>query len=506
MGTFGGYYGSMNIPEDKREIFSKQMEKILNYGGMMAVEDVCIYGIDIELLVPFDLSLDEKICFYFNYFEDRPWETAEYDKINARLYSEKIGGHEFDDVMMAAYSLYEVYDKDYGYAILNGDMLGDSYYIGWINNLLGTSHSMEKRSEIWKYIERHASIMVSRGYEDPVDIKNIRYMIPEEKWDASGGLDLADLLYIIYGTGSLEEDDVKEGTYPGDVLMCRRIIEKLLSEGHTENKNLILELIKKPYDDRKNESSTLLKPLAEASLFMPARVLCYLTAEICNEKFWVIWEDIKDMVYTDEKLKEYASKELVDYRKKTWKEPIPPVATSDFLYQKPWSLFERDDPEEVKALPEYHVSDADRLFWWDGSDEVKITEETDRWIKSLAERHKQLLERPMPKDTEVDFLKRFINLLDEICEYYIRIFAFRDMFYDFLEHSGKREYTAAVELLKELADSDENRKTGSMIKYAEKRDWDCCNRKVTFNQARLQLKRYLSIMANKKLRMSYFGF
>lgn len=44
MGTFAGYTGKMDIPEEKRECFGKQMMKILNYGGMMQFEKVSLFG------------------------------------------------------------------------------------------------------------------------------------------------------------------------------------------------------------------------------------------------------------------------------------------------------------------------------------------------------------------------------------------------------------------------------------------------------------------------------
>ena len=40
MGTFARYTGKMDIPEEKRECFGRQMMKILNYGGMMQFEKV----------------------------------------------------------------------------------------------------------------------------------------------------------------------------------------------------------------------------------------------------------------------------------------------------------------------------------------------------------------------------------------------------------------------------------------------------------------------------------
>ena len=43
MGTFGSYTGSMKISEEKKETFVRQVEKILNYGGMMQFEQISMY-------------------------------------------------------------------------------------------------------------------------------------------------------------------------------------------------------------------------------------------------------------------------------------------------------------------------------------------------------------------------------------------------------------------------------------------------------------------------------
>ena len=77
------------------------------------------------------------------------------------------------------------------------------------------------------------------------------------------------------------------------------------------------------------------------------------------------------------------------------------------------------------------------------------------------------------------------------------------MFYDFIQNSEKKEYRAALALLKMLY--EENKEEGKVIKYA-KGDWDLVSKNVTQNIARLRLKRYLSIMANVKLRKKYFHF
>lgn len=61
-----------------------------------------------------------------------------------------------------------------------------------------------------------------------------------------------------------------------------------------------------------------------------------------------------------------------------------------------------------------------------------------------------------------------------------------------------------MELFRELV--EENRKDGAIIKHAALRGWSLTSKNVTANIARLRLKRYLSVMANQKLRYNYFGF
>ena len=127
-------------------------------------------------------------------------------------------------------------------------------------------------------------------------------------------------------------------------------------------------------------------------------------------------------------------------------------------------------------------------------------------MKELAKRHRELIMKDQNEETEGysrDFLKDFCATLEEINQTYQRILPFQSMFYEFTQNGYKKEYRAAVSLLRELA--EENKEEGKAIEYL-RGYWDLANRKVTFNQGRLNMKRYMSIMANRSLRMKYFGF
>ena len=136
MGTFACYTGAMNIPEEKRDCFGRQMMKLLNYGGMMELEQASLFGRELILLSPAELSEEGEVDFWYNYFEESSWENAGFDANDLTFYSNKIGNCEFGDVILAAYMLYEMYIEAPGFADCNGEMLEDGLTISWERNLL----------------------------------------------------------------------------------------------------------------------------------------------------------------------------------------------------------------------------------------------------------------------------------------------------------------------------------------------------------------------------------
>ena len=96
-----------------------------------------------------------------------------------------------------------------------------SYTIGWINHALGTQYTPGKRANIWACIEH--DILKKERYD--LRRSDLTDLIPYSWRQAAGGTDLADLLYILEGTKDLTEENVENGTYPYDVLECRRALE-----------------------------------------------------------------------------------------------------------------------------------------------------------------------------------------------------------------------------------------------------------------------------------------
>lgn len=66
---------------------------------------------------------------------------------------------------------------------------------------------------------------------------------------------------------------------------------------------------------REKESDRRMKDIAAMSLKIPARVFVYLAVGINeNMNFWAEWKELKDVVYQDERMKNYIPQEVTLYQ------------------------------------------------------------------------------------------------------------------------------------------------------------------------------------------------
>ncbi|MBR1814556.1 MAG: hypothetical protein IJ773_12145 [Lachnospiraceae bacterium] len=416
----------------------------------------------------------------------------------------KIGGQEFNDVVLAAYTLCEVYGQGPEVVTSNGEIVNVYPIIGWLNHLLGTEFTMEKRFRMWDVAECYACERLD--YNDPISAAEVRDILPGPLLRYAGGTDLADLFLILDGTKDLEPGVVarKPLSYTADIVACRQVLARYFSESEEKTSlNRLWNLLKLDRKQRVCVTDPLLSDVARETLFLPARVIVFLATEIKKKEFWETWKKLKEKVYHDEILKEYASSELKDFRAAGKAMPVPGMKSSDYLIQNSYFTF-YGTPKELQDKPKYYVSDDDRLYWWDGSDEVVISEEGEAWLQKLALEYKELLNLETEEEKGADqFFQDFILLLVELDDTFKRIFPFQSMFYDFLQNGHKKEYRAAVGLIRKAA--EENRKEGEAIRFLTG-SWELTSRRVTFNPGRVRMKQLMSVLANRKLREKYFGF
>lgn len=507
MGVYGSYNGNMHIQEERKEEFTENVIKLLNYGGMMQLEQVCMYGKKIALIKPVEMDAEGIASFHYNYFEDDVWEQACYEENGTYFSSEKIGSREFCDVVTAVYALYELYDENIGFTQIDGDIVEISPCVGWINHVLGTKFSIKKRFCLWKYFEKYCLDRRENEEDDPEKYYDVMGMVPPDLYTAMGGTDFADIWYIRKGTGSLDPGELISGSYPDMIYQCRELLHQYFEDkngsGQKEAWDTIKALVVSGKKEREKRREGKLGMIAQMSLKIPAHMLLFLACEIEKKDFWMVWKELYEKVYTDEEMTGYAPDELAEERKAAIEKVIDGMTTAEYLCQNDSFAF-WNTPEELKGKPDYCLSDDDRAFWWDGSGEVVFSKEMEEWLTELSVQHKQIMNEIMIEEKrEGKFLDELLSLLEETETFYKRVYCFQSMFYEFLQNGRDKRYVAAVRLLGRLV--QENREKGKVIEHMHM-GWDITSRNVTHNEGRMAIKRYLSVMANKALRKQYFGF
>lgn len=505
MGTFGSYRGDFKIPNDKKEQFVADAMKLIHFGGMMQFANASLFGKKVTLLKKAEADELGEVDLRYNYFEDMNWEDAGLYTRYPRLYSGKIGGFEYCDVITAINCLFDLYNEDFGYPEINGEIIYELNYYGWINHVLGRDYNMSHRLNIWDFFEKYY-ISKIRNYDRDEPFRSLKHaleFIPREYYKGIDGRDLADIAYVIEGTKSLDNEKLKEGTYPYDVWTLREAIR----EYHKNNKGRsaakrLYDLLKLDRTAREAIEDESLQSIAKLSLTMSARIIAILAAEEFNSNFYKLWSKLREHAYTDENIPSYVDEEVKAMRERYKSIPVEKISTEEFLGHDDRILF-MDYEGKLENYPKYVLSGDDRAYWWDGSDEVVFSEKMQKWLTQLADRHRQLVEEESDEPVnDMKFLEELLTVLQEANDKYKRIFAFAEMFYEFMMNKDKKEIRAAVKLLKALVEENEEyaKLTENMM------NWDMANRKRTFNTGRLRIKRYLAVMANRKLREKYFGF
>ena len=503
MGTYATYCGRIQIPDEKKQEFNKSMIKLLQLGGMVNFSKVNLYDKEIKLIYPVELDKEGKCRFHYNYFEDASWETAGFDSNTNKLWSEKIGSYEFNFVICAGYFLTELYSENYGWVSENGDILNYPDYVQWINYILDKDFSLKKRFSLWKLYESFCIARLENGYSvSELNYEEVYNFVIKGYELYMGGTELADIIYIANGT----DDDMAnapKGSYAAEIYSIRKSLEEFYKKNPKNGQSVIWSMLTLPKEEREGIIGTEYDDLARISLRVAARAFVYLSAEILGNSFWDEWKKIYKSVYQDEEKVSYVSHEVAKRRDEMQSASLGKMKTSEFLRNDSFFVF-YDTPDEIMHKGNYYISDDDLMYWWDGTEKVELSTAMIEQISKWKKDYDDILACIKDGDfANYDMLRNLIEILDKTDDYYKRIFAFKNMFYEFLENNKDVRYIAAIKLFEKVI--EDNKEAGKIIEKA-RLSWSVTSKNVTFNEGRVTIKRFLSFMANNMLRNQYFGF
>ena len=450
MGTYLGYFGDRTIPEDKREEFTRKILTILNQGGMMDLEEVSMFGKKIWLLKPLQIQPgQESLTFCYNYFENDIWETAGYRPGSCYFYTNKVGWLQFDLVCSAVYVLYEFYVDSFEMANRDDHIYDAREIIGWLNYLFGEHYTNRRATNLW------------RIYQLLPDYRKDDHLLPLLPDDAS--MDILGTLTYLAVTQENHEDKWKqimavsphgpeEITLPDCIRIAGNALKDLKASDETSEREKLEQLknVLKAGDQKVSpEIPKLYRFIGGITSLLPVEITAKLVADTFSLNFPTLQEELRP----------YARdvRELWNYKDRQPPKPIPPVDTASFL----------------------GCSDDDRAWWWTPGGDVHFSGEMTAWLSQCRTELETLVNQELLlHGTEP--LKLLIETLYDIQEHHRYVFAFREMFYDFVAHSDLPTVQATIQYLRQLSEREPD--------------------------SSFSLRRYLAVLGNLPLREKVFGF
>ena len=461
MGTFLDCVGKPHIPEYQQEEFQQRMLRLFREGGMMCGERVEMFGKKNSLLYFPEPDEDGFLRFCYNYYENDCWEDAGIH--DGSIFSNKVGWQHFCRVMAAAYVLEERSSDTPCFADLRDADIPHWFMLGWLKYLFGEELPLENPS-LW---DTYVFLKNAGRYDqygdswDDILERNIRSI-----WDR---MDMLAVKTVEHGTEEvlreLEAEEAENGSereedgslplgvcYAGFLAYVKKVPEQLTGT-EDEQLQLIMKYLAEPDKDTliarvqdEHEPGSLRDlPLMEA--YFPRQIVVKTLAEIYHRDFWELWEQAKEGWAC------HFYQKLVEGEQ----EPIQPIPTDVYLHLTP-------DKKLFCLLPE---------------EMENLSSETRAWLEELNIRFNEALHALKPWSDGLSFQRSMVETLSAVRSRNARIWAFRDMFYEFLANWDQPAYQAMWKLFEEMAAKEETESS--------------------------RLRQYLALLFNLPLREEVFG-
>lgn len=498
MGTAAALYREGDIPGDKKEEFITRMEMLLQAGGMMECNWIEMCGKELVTLKKVTMC-DDEVEFDYNYFEDDIWEDAGFNKDACCVWSQKIGYKHFYEAIIAAYTLEELYADGPAVVMDNFGLITLHNYTGWINYLF-QEHFSPKNRDPWPLFE------IMHEWSG-INMESCRW--EKFAFDIYGVIGAIEIRSVLTDTDTVlqrfmtlaTEEQVKrmneENSYINAVIKVKRMIgeyhqENVLST--EEQLSLLLRLYRLSFEQDtpcvdKSQKDEKLKEILNYMFNLDAAALVVkILAETYKKDFWELWTQIKDVarrrwIYAEETVE------------------APPISTAKFFEQ---------DPDDM-------------ILFWEDDGKIRFSKELKKWFDDLSDRYDELMRIEFTVENPLEWI---LDLMEYADENYYQVYTIDDFFEETLEHLMDIRYLSLWKIYDEMLHDPELEEAGSVIFvpdgpeyehvglfYFEPRprrrllkEWKSMGIEEKNNKARVTLRRYMALVANKKLRKEVFGF
>lgn len=536
MGTFAGLLqqDGVRVPDVKKEVFQRRIEKLFQAGGMMELKMVQLCDKQTRVLKKATMQ-NAKMNFYYNYFEDDCWENAGFSAEGDGVWSNKIGWSDFHHVVVAAYVLQSLYLDGTAVPEVNGEFVTSCVYTGWINYLFHENYSQKKNNPWLLFEALHDQRVTDLGDYDWKGLVQ----------DTDGLIGYYEVRAVLEGTAALDKEfeqlagrvpTKEDGREDGSGLNfygCARQFKEAVRCYHKksvlsreEQLSMIMEMLRSYYaqenrlldaayqrvgecdskygdecDNKYNDECNskyghkyddeYLKAVFRFAVLTDAPVyVIKVLAETYRVRFWELWRQVKDVA----KRKSYQEAKEDSLK-------VPPISTEQF----------------------FGITADDLILFWGDDENIRFSKGVEKWFADLRKQYERIMEQEFAVENPLHWI---LDLMEYADENYYCVYTFADFFEETLKHLNDRRFLALWKIYDGMLHDPEMEKAGSVIFVPEgpeyeqiglydpdarsrrrlKGGWSIMDSKDKNNAARVTFRRYMALLENRNLRKEVFGF
>lgn len=412
MDNYIRYLGNISISEADRPAYAAQVLKLLQAGGLMAVEDLNLYNAHLQLLAP--LKLDEHGCCTGNYYyftgERGTWRW----NTRTGTFSGTKSLYRYYETIAAAKILTALYSSTYAAVTMAGTLFRERRFIGWINFVLGTKFTNQRATQLWELLK----LLHQEGSYEELN-PNLDYLLTDFPLDCVDLNQLEPYLAVRHPERILDHkcfaDQESTETFREDGKLSiglghalfQAALERFHEAGGTlEDLKKCLCLPQKAENvPAKREVSQL---LLTRYMLTPA-LASAMAAKEYGVEFWPLWEEIGERI-----------PQLGRYETSKPCPPVAPVSTQELLGVKPDDL----------------------VYWWTPEHPISFSTKLTEWMDNLRMELEHVWERIPPEEFQETLLTN-IDLSSAR--------AFLAVYDEFLDKKDDPKVQAAVILMRRLS-------------------------------------------------------
>ena len=426
MGIEIHFLGEINIPEEHRTEYARQALQLLRAGGMVTVEPVQLYGHRLYLLAPPELDEEGRAVGHYNDLDENSGERWCLDAKEGWFGCGKIIGQCYYSTVAAVHVLTTLWSTTYAATVINGYLVREKPYIGWINHVLGTQHTNHRATQLWE-IGRLLHLDNDYWVSHNPDLGYLMEDFPPECADREqvasylAAYHFDELCSMLPPLTEEEWEELRKDnsiTIQAIYNHLQNALRAYHQSGGTlegAKRCLIMPTEEKRQAVRQKDADGLSLPFA--FFLMPPAVSVACVAKEFGAAFWEIWDEIGAQIPESFRLTEPEPCP-----------PVPPIPTQKFLDVAPEDLARDWTPEGGLRF----------------SDEFE--EEMAAWRAELDATAEPIAPQ--------DFLKTLADNISAGGGLF-----FRDAFYELLSRQAEMRVQSAVRLLGRLAErEDEERR------------------------------------------------